>query len=277
MRLWNVLCASATAAVGALALALLPSVAVSEPWQVALSAKQHKSYTEWQGLAAPSAFAISPDGAWGFSFGFPSDKAAQDAAMGWCQERLRPGRRDCVMFGVNGRQVVPAVIETRKVSQVYTPVDGRKAAAFYGLAGLDFAGNRAAALAQLTQVNAGTDPSTAFGRDRKVEELLTGRSLALAQRGGFALWFDGGGWAEQASRANSGTLVQVFPQWMATREGLVCLFGGYWKSTGKKVGTNCLILNGIARGQVDFSWGASSNVRRKGYLIAGDARRGAAR
>ncbi|WP_238366841.1 hypothetical protein [Mesobacterium pallidum] len=261
----------------ALSLFLSPALAAAEPWQVALTAQQGKSFAEWQRMKTPSAFAISPDGAWGFSEGFATDKAAQTAAMGWCQERLRPGRRDCILFGVNGRQVAPAQVETRKVTQVYKPVDGRKAAAFFGLAGLDFAGNRAAALAQLAQVQAGTDPSIAFGRDRGVEAIVANRSLMLAQSGGFALWLDGAGWAEQASKAQSGVLTQVYPQWMATREGLVCLFGGYFRSTGKKTGTNCLILNGISRGQVDFSWGGSSNVRRKGYLVAGDGRRGAAR
>ena len=261
----------------ALSLSLIPTLAAAEPWQVALTANQHKAFTEWQAMKGRSAFALSPDGPWGRSEGFATDAAAEAAAMGWCQQHLRPGRRDCILFGVNGRQIAPGRVETRKVTQVYKPVDGKKAAAFFGLAGLDFAGNRAAALAQLAQVQAGTDPSIAFGRDRQVEALLTGRSLMLAQSGGFALWLDGAGWAEQASKAQSGVLTQVYPQWMATREGLVCLFGGYWQSTGKKTGTNCLILNGISRGQVDFSWGGSSNVRRKGYLIAGDGRRGAAR
>ena len=51
-------------------------------------------------------FALSPDGAYGVSFGYASSDEASAAALRQCRADLKPGQLDCVVFDVNGQIVL---------------------------------------------------------------------------------------------------------------------------------------------------------------------------
>lgn len=245
----------------------------SGPWQVQLTKKQAKALAEVQRKVTPNAFAVSPDGAWGRAWGQSSRDEALAVAMHFCRRALKPGKRDCIAYAVNGEVVAPAVVDAKVVTKVYKPVDGRKAAAFFGLSGVNFAGNRPAALAQLEQVQAG---NTALRSDPILSAALSRSSFTLAGAKGFALKL-GKDTVEQHVQTNRAVLVISFTGWTATKEGLVCLFDGKWTSTGKLVGTKCLVLDHIVNGKARFSWESSLGTVRNGQLVAGDATRSAAR
>ncbi len=255
---------------------LAPLPAAAESWQVSLTRQQERGLAEALAARTPNAFAVSPDGPWGWAYGYGSLEAATARALGNCRQHLRAGRRDCIVYAQNGRVVAPAVVETRRVQAVYAPVNGRTAPSVFGLADVSFQGNRAAAEAQLAALQADPSLRGRLRSDPALRRALTGRSLVSDQRNGFAIWFDGTG-GEQHSKANSGILEMGFREWVATPEGLVCMFDSAWIGTGKPAGTRCLILASINRGAVRFAWDGSANALRNANLVAGDARLGAVR
>jgi hypothetical protein len=253
--------------VSLIALVAAPVAVAQDMWTVALTARQATALAGIAGQDDVTAFAISPDGAWGRAWGVNTAENAGARAMNYCQAQLRPGKRDCVLYEVAGRRVAAAVVQTRKVSKVYKPLNGRTAAEVFGRVTFDFKGNNTAARAQLA-----TAPQRrgALPEDATLRAVLTDRSLMSVKTKGYALTFEDK-IAEHSAEGQSGMLKAVYSSWTVTPEGLVCLFDGYW-STGKPLGTRCLILNSAAKGLVDMSWGYRPKTSQKMQLIAGDAR-----
>lgn len=239
-----------------------------EAWTVTLTSKQSKQLA---GLAAEdsiTAFAISPDGPWGRSWGYDSKAQAELNAMRYCRENLRRRDRDCLIYQSDGQRVVPDVVQTRRVSEVYKPLNGRKAASVFGRVAFSFQGDAGAARAQLATAPTRRADLT---EDRALRKVLTGRTLMTTKAKGFAVTFEDV-WAEHSASANSGIITVFFDSWTVTSSGLVCMFDGYWESTRKPVGTRCMVLNAAGNGLVDMSWDNRPNASVKGQLIAGDAR-----
>ncbi|MEL6452860.1 MAG: hypothetical protein AAFQ19_16525 [Pseudomonadota bacterium] len=255
------------------ALALAAPGAAQERWTVALTDKQAQALAEIAGEREVSAFAISPDGAWGRSWGYANKSLAGDWALAYCRAELRPRRRDCILYELDGARVAPATVAVPTVREVYKPLNGRKAAAVIGRVDYDFAGNKAAALAQLAS---GPARAADLRGDPALRQALVGRSIMATSAKAFAHVFEetrAAFWVP----SNSGILMQSYDSWAVTAEGLVCMFNGRYASTGKPVATRCMILNKISNGLVDLSWSGSPNATRKGQLIAGDVRRAAVR
>lgn len=247
-------------------------------WAVTLTSKQAKELKELKSSKAHTAMAVSPDGPWGTRWGARSADAAGAEALGNCRAFLKKGLRDCVLYSVNGRVVADSVVKTRKVSAVYKPVDGKAAPGIFGRANVNFVGNVQAAEADMTALLANPAHRSNLRRDPTLEGMLRGRSFMNTKKRGFAIWFEKGRGA-QYSASNNGTLKMYFGDWLATRDGLVCMFDSVWDS-GKAVGTRCLVIHQINKGAADFSWpgsGHGTTTVRKGQIIAGDARRGAVR
>lgn len=248
---------------------LLPqAVAAQESWAVQLTVKQAKALAEIAGQPDVTAFAISPDGAWGRSWGVDTPENAAARAMNYCQAELRPGRRDCVLYEVAGRRVAPEVVATRKVSNIYKPVNGRKAAEVFGRVDFDFQGNNQEARAAMA-----TQPMRRgdLPEDARLRVALVGRSIVSPKAKGHAIVFEDK-FAEQIAMSNSGLLKVYYDSWTVTPDGLVCLFGGRQASTGAARDTNCLILNSASDGLIRMAWGSRPGTAQKMQLIAGDAR-----
>lgn len=269
----------ALAQLGAAAVSAQAQVQAQESWTVTLTRKQAGELQELKGKPSNTGFALSPDGAWGTRWGASSAKAAGDEALANCRAFLKKGRRDCILYTVNGQVVARPVESTRKVSAVYTPVNGKTAPSVFGRAPVNFSGNAPAAMADAKAMRADPAHASRLKRDPGLEQALMQRSFMNMEKRGFAIWFEKGR-GEQHMVGNSGRLQLNFGRWIATPDGLVCMFDGAWASTGKKVGARCLLIETIKNGIVRFAWlnaeyGAPSF--RKGQIIAGDARRGAVR
>lgn len=242
----------------------------ADSWTVQLTRSQAKNFAETQAAAKSNwAFAISPDGGWGRSWEYATAEGARTRAMQECRLRLRKDKRDCALFAENGKRLMPAVIETRRVSKVYKPVNGRSAAAVIGLAPMSFRGNPQAAKAQVAAINEGSLNVANLPGDRALMTMLRDRSLATTSGFESVVYF-GRPQAQRLIESNSGLLSIRFTGWRATREGAVCMENGRW-ATGKPFGNFCLVIHAIDNGRITFSWG-DSNASRSAYLIAGDAR-----
>jgi hypothetical protein len=247
---------------------LLPMGSVAqEAWTVQMTSRQAKALAELAQHDDFTAFAISPDGAWGRAWGVNTAENAAARAMNYCQAELRPGKRDCILYAVAGRRIMPEIVQTRKVSKVYKPLNGRVAAEVFGRVAFDFQGDSAVAQAQY---NSGPKRRGDLPEDAVLRAILLNRSLMSVKSKGFATTFEAD-IAEQSAQGQSGMLKAVFSSWAVTSDGLVCMFDGYW-STGKPIGTRCLILNSAAKGAVDMSWAFRPLTSQKMQLIAGDAR-----
>lgn len=242
--------------------------AAQEAWTVQLTAKQAKALAEIAVEDDVTAFAISPDGAWGRSWGVNNAENAAARAMNYCQGELRPGRRDCILYEVAGRRVAPEVVQTRKVSKVYTPLNGRKAAELFGRVDFDFQGDNKAARAL---IRANPQRPGDLTEDARLRTILQGRSIMSPKAKGYAVTFEQV-IAEQSADTNSGIIKTYYDSWTVTPEGLVCMFGGRFASTGKPAGTKCLILNSASDGVIKMAWGIRPGTSQKMQLIAGDAR-----
>jgi len=243
-------------------------LSAQEAWTVTLTAKQAKALAEIAVEDDVTAFAISPDGAWGRSWGVNNAKNAGARAMNFCQSELRPGRRDCILYEVAGKRVAPAVVQTRKVSVVYKPLNGRKAVEVFGRVDFDFQGDNKAARAL---IKSGPQRRGDLSEDKRLRGILQGRSIMSPKTKGFAVTFEEV-YAEQQAASNSGILKAYYDSWTVTSEGLVCMFDGYWATSGKPIGTRCLILNSAEDGLVRMAWGSRPGTSQKMQLIAGDAR-----
>lgn len=250
------------------------SLKAQETWQVELNRKQTKSLAKIAAKPGHKAFAVSPDGAHGFQWGASSSESASKDAVANCRGFMRAGQRDCILYSVNGRVVAEPVVATRRVSAVYKPVDGKSAPAIFGRANVNFSGNPAAALADFTALKASPAHANRLQHDPALERILMQRSFMNTQKRAFAIWFEQGR-GDQYSVGNNGMLRLGFRRWVATPDGLVCMFDSVW-STGKTVGTRCLIIHSIASGAARFSWHDMTTIY-DGQIIAGDARRGAVR
>ena len=253
----------------AMFLGVLPAaVLAQEMWTVQLTSRQAAALAEIDQNDKVTAFAISPDGAWGRAWGVNTTENAAARAMNYCQGQLRPRKRDCVLYQVAGQRVAPEAVQTRRVSKVYKPLNGRTAAEVFGRVEFEFQGNPAAAQAQVA-----TAPTRRgqLAEDASLRAVLQGRSIMSIKAKGFAVTFEDT-FAEQSAASQSGILKVYFDSWTVTPDGLVCMFGGYWESSGQPVGTKCLILNSASKGLVDMSWDQSPNSSQKMQLIAGDAR-----
>lgn len=260
----------------ALPIAPDPVAAQSETWTVELSSKQKRGLRKMRKNPGITAFAISPEGHWGYSYGRSTEDAAEKLAMQYCQANLKPGYRDCFVYEVNGRVIAPSVVKTTRVREVYRPLNGLVAPSYFGVAKVNFTGNRARALADYKAFEKNANHRSNLKPDPKLLRALTGRTYMLAKDAAFAIWFDKP-WASQHSeKTNSrddGIYKLDFPSWVATKDGLVCLFDG----NGGRAGSRCLIIDYIKNGKGRHSWGNAPHVVNEGYVIAGDARRGSAR
>ncbi|WP_415922077.1 hypothetical protein [Tateyamaria sp. SN6-1] len=232
-----------------------------------LTRDQAAARAEMAGEPHPHAFAVSPDGAWGRSWGADSAATAAKRALGFCRRELRRGKTDCILFSQDGVRVAPETVTPRKVRDVYKPLNGRKAAAVIGRVPFDFAGAPDAARTQLAA-------GGALVGDPGLRRALEGRSIMTTATKGFGIWL-GRDYAEHMGSANSGVLSTVFDSWTVTSEGLVCMYGGRWRSSGQPVGTKCFILGAMRQGQGAIYWDGSPNAARKAQVIAGDVSLGA--
>lgn len=251
------------------------SMAQSETWTVKLTKEQAKKARETIGLDFTTAVAISPDGAWGRSWRARTLADEKERALGYCRAHLKPKRRDCFLYMVNGKVVAPKTVETRVVSVVYKPVDGKKAPAVLGRARVNFVGDKSAALADFKKFKTDSAHFKRLSRDRALEAALKRQSFMNTKKSGFAIWFESTG-GQQHMAANGGKILKMrFSDWRATSDGLVCMIGAVW-SSGKAVENRCLIIESIKDGVADFYW-AGKNTRYQGQIIAGNALHGAVR
>ncbi len=249
--------------------------ATAQNWNVQLSAKQAKAWAEIKTHKRHTAFAISPDGAWGRTWDFKDAKLAKTRAIQFCRNHVRVGKRDCILYSADGKVLVSGAVQTTKITKLYKPVSGRKAAKFFGLVGMSFQGDPAAARAQHEQVKASSGSIAALRGDGALKQKLTGSSIASIAENGFALHM-GKSVVRQAIAANSGLIEADYSDWMITKEGLLCMKNGRFY-TGKPIGTNCIILHQIANGKLKFAWANGSGSPRNGYIIAGNATYAAAK
>ena len=258
------------------AMAVSASWAAAQPWTVTLNKKQARDFADMQTKPRHTALAVSPDGAWGVTYGKRDAKTAERFAMQYCRGFLKPGRRDCVIYSVNGKVVAPAQVTVPKVSKVYSPVDGKGAAAFFGLRAVQYNGRPSDARAVLKQAGNDVRQLARRPKDTALERAFSGASFAQATRGGTVIWF-GPREVETFVAANKQILKIFWSDWFTTQDGLVCLTGGRWASTGKGAPDNCLIIERIENGNLTYAWMETPGKRQKGYVVAGDARFGAAR
>lgn len=249
----------------AMALGVAPA-AMAEGWTVALTKKQAKALGEISGKSSHVAFAISPDGSWGRSWGKPSAAIARESALSFCRAYLSRGKRDCLIYMVNGKRVAPAVVNTRPVAEVYKPLNGRRAASVFGRSDFNFTGNLAAARAQLA---AGMADPGALRQDDGLRAKLAGRTLMNTSSKGWAVWL-GKQRAAHLAQANSGVLTTEYESWRVTSDGLLCM-------RGASVKTRCILLGPAKAGALKIYWSFTPKAGRKAQLIAGDARGGAVR
>lgn len=242
-------------------------------WTVTLTKNQAKALAELAAEPNVTAFAISPDGAWGRSWGVNNAENAGARALNYCQGELRKGKRDCILYEVAGKRVAPQVVQTRQVTKVYRPVNGRQAAAMFGLIDFDFQGNPGVARAQVDSV---VKQQASLRGDKRLRDILRGRSILSPKAKGFGVTFEDT-YAEQYAMADSGILKTIYDSWTVTAEGVICMYGGRVASNGNPVGTRCVILNSASDGVVSFSWGHRPGSKQKMNLIAGDARFATAR
>ncbi len=83
-------------------------------WTVTLTSKQAAAYNDQKARNGNKAFAISPDGAWGYTFGMKNTQDAQKRAIANCRKYMRKKQRDCLLFATNGNQVLPSCDDHHK-------------------------------------------------------------------------------------------------------------------------------------------------------------------
>lgn len=246
-----------------------PAVSAQDgSWTVKLTGNQAKGLAVAQADRPNWAFAISPDGAWGWAAGRGSVAVAEADALQFCRERLRAGRRDCLVYAANGKVVAPATVATRTIRAVYAPVYGQKAAAFFGVSPVSFKADVPAAAALLARIEENPGLIASLTPDRALMGQLTGRSLTTVRSRGFSFYL-GQGTARVTSQGRGGLLVVNLPGWVATREGVLCAPSGRW-SSGKPTGHRCMLLHAMSGGRVDMAWGFTPTKIQKGLVIAGD-------
>lgn len=244
-----------------------------ENWAVTLTSKQAKGVQEASAGRSHVAVAISPDGPWGWSEGMKSEAAAKLRALQFCRGFMDKGDRDCILYLVNGKVVAPAVVQTRRVSEVYKPLNYKRAASVFGISPLNFDGNLSQARAVVSSAQA--NPKS-LRQDKTLRAALQGRTLMKPTGRPFAIWL-GQDEASQVIKGDSGIITAWYPSWVVSADGVVCMLDGRWKSTGKRVGNKCFILGAAKRGKTAIYWESSANAKRDVILIAGDARYGAVR
>ena len=95
----------------------LPLLADGGSWKVALNKRQSKAFEETKAQPSITAFALSPDGAWGRAWDYDTKQGASARAMAGCRGFLKPGRRDCILFAVDGVIVAEPVLITVMLSE----------------------------------------------------------------------------------------------------------------------------------------------------------------
>ncbi|CUH78213.1 hypothetical protein [Tropicibacter naphthalenivorans] len=257
-----------------LAASALQAHADTVTWTVAPTAKQQAAAAELTSKKKHTAISIAPDGAWGRSWGYDSAELAKTSSLAFCRKNLKKGRGDCFVYAVNGKVVAPKQVTLTKVTQVYVPTHSRKASAFFGLVSGSYKGNPAKALEQFEALKAGTDVSVTERKGKALEALLRDHSLMSKDPRVFAQFFG----SDRVERHNKGGKLRIeYTGWMATEAGLVCTYNGAYKSTGKRVGTSCLIVHSFENGKARYAYATQPKTIRNGLLVAGDALRGAAK
>jgi len=251
----------------------VPSVQAQDNWNVTLTSRQAEGLNTASRGRKNFAMAISPDGPWGWSEGMRSAKAAEIRALQFCRGFMRKGQRDCLVYMVNGKRTLAQTVKTRRVAAVYKPLNAKLATSVIGLSDLRFAGQLDAARALLDQ---GVNTPESLKQDRKLRAALLGRSIMLTTRYNPTFFFDETG-ASRSMKSNNGILKINYSSWIVTSEGLICMMNGRWSTTGKPVGTSCLVLGPATGGKTEIYEPRNPKSKRKAIVIAGDARYGAVR
>lgn len=256
-----------------------PTPSYAEAWKVELTKKQKRRFEEISGKKPNTAFAISPDGIWGRSWGKDSAELAVSSALSFCRQHLKPGKRDCVLYSVNQKlQIENEVdVEVETVKEVFETGDPDSARRFFGTAvrTMRFDYERATTILKGLK----DDPNflNALIRDTKLEEFLRNRSLIGLKKAGSTFWFGQEG-GERHIKGRKGLQIRHFKEWIATPEGLVCMLESFVPATGKKLGTDCIAIDTIIDGEVEFALASETTKKlRKAYLVNGDARFSATR
>ena len=263
-----------------LTFSLLPLTAMAESWTVKLTQHQRKALAATVGQSGHSAFAAAPGGQWGYSRKYATATSADAVALGNCQAHLSKGDSGCVIVARNGKMAVGKTVDVAKVTEVYKPINGRKAIGFFGLVSISFQGNRDRAIEQFDFSMRDGQAWRSIPKDRALERALTGRGLVWSGPKGPSGWAIFLGENEAIHYANSSrgkVLVSTFKEWAVSEDGLLCMFFGRW-ANGNPRSTNCMIIETAENGEMRYTW-ASNNRKllRKGYIIAGDPGKGAAR
>lgn len=255
--------------------ALSAPVSANSSWVIALTSDQAAALETVKSKSKHGALAVSPDGAWGNTWGKASPEEAQSQALGNCRGYLRRGRRDCVIAYANGKSRVGQTVQTQTVSRIYKPVSDKKAIKFFGKVNVNFQGNPSAAKAEFDRLIADPNYRKNLRNDPVLRSALQNNSLVSDTHSGFAMWL-GQSYGGQRS-GSKGRFVRVYiPDWVATRDGLVCFFNEVY-STGKRLPQRCILIDKIQAGALRFNWLHQSPTWRKAAIVPGDARWGAAR
>lgn len=252
--------------------------ASAEPWTIKLTAKQERALSEMPQKKAHAAFAASPGGQWGRSWGKSSAAAAERAALEYCQEHLRVGKPGCAVIYSKGRMASQGRVDVPRVSEVYKAINGSKAAQFYGMLGQSFQGNVARAQAQYKMTRSDGQAWRKIPKSRAMERALTGAGLVNAGQNGWAVYLDGDRAIHYASPKRGKVLKSVFKEWAISEDGLLCMFFGAHAS-GKKRSTTCMIIASMQQGVIRYNWAHAKSMAnmRKGFIVAGNPGRSAAR
>ena len=259
------------------ALSFFATAGAAQQWNVTLTAEQAAEFDQQKAQRANTAMAISPDSAYGTVWGYKTASEAKETALQNCRAFVRPGQRDCFLYHVNGRILAAKTVDMPVVTQVYRPLHQRKAAAFFGLSAFSFEADKSAGQNLATRLAKTPDMARSLPKDAGLKRSLTGLTLMMNGQSGPAIWL-GSQLAEIHSVSGRRDFVRRrFNSWSVSPNGLICLYGGVFRSTGKAEGMNCLFLQRASGGKAEFYWMNSPKTKRKAVLIAGNAGRGAAK
>ena len=224
-----------------LAALLTPLAANAEIWAVKLTPQHKQALAETKSNPNHSALAIAPGGQWGSAWNYSSAEEANQRALNNCKSYLKRGNLDCVIVAQNGKMIVGKTVDLVSITKVYKPLNGKKAARFFGGVNIQFQGDRVKALEQYEFTKRDGQAWRTIPKDMALRRALTNHGLASNGQNGWAIYLGEKEATQYASPKSGKVMVSTFKEWAISKDGLLCMFFGK-HANGNPRSTTCMII-----------------------------------
>lgn len=215
-----------------------------------------------------AAFAISPDGAYGYALKKDSTEEAQNKSIEYCQRNLQIGSLLCKVHTINGEKVINDIEKFNVASQIYEFGDPNAAKSFFAIPNISYESSNGGWDSGFSDNNISPPPAYNAPVNINLTEKLVGTSIVFPK---MVIYFASAQEIYRRTKAKQ-FLDSTAHEWYVTEKGLLC-----WRReeylTGRTANKGlCRGIRFIRDGIIEMTYGGGFTWNNSsGAIVTGNA------